>query len=88
MTTKPLGQVLYDADNIGRERYMKPYDTLCESTKQEFEASASAVAAVVREQCAQACEEQFGADRPKWVGLDELEHVVGMCAAAIRSMKP
>lgn len=86
MTTKTIGQVLYEADNIGRERYMKPYDTLCESTRQEFEASASAVAAVVREQCAQAAWAHYMDEcRRKIVPPAEFG---GWCAAsAIRSMK-
>lgn len=85
MTTKTLGQVLYEADNIGRERYMKPYDTLCESTRQEFEASASAVAAVVREQCAQAAWRHY-MDMCKKCGVSPASFDRWSACGAIRSM--
>lgn len=55
MTTKTLGQVLYEAEVAAYAMYVtaKPWVELSEAQKQEYEQAAQAVAAVVREQCGQ-----------------------------------
>lgn len=54
MTTKTLGQVLYEAQTHNVRSVVRRWDELTAGRKSIFEREAQAVAAVVREQCAQA----------------------------------
>lgn len=81
MTTKTLGQVLYEGTIYTR----MPWSMLHSPARDDYERMAQAVAAVVREQCAQACEAErvSECDASDGVYNTATEH----CAMAIRSMK-
>lgn len=86
MTTKALGQVLYEV----YEGHGLPYCQLSDKDRERYEAEAQAVAAVVREQCAHACEKELDAARKNWRSIDRwslIERIVVGCAQAIRTMK-
>lgn len=79
MTTKTLGQVLFESDPMCQSGRATPWSDREESVKADYEAMAQAVAAVVREQCAQACEAAWHIDG---------SFTAQEFAAIIRSMKP
>lgn len=89
MTTSTIGQVLYEAEISVFAMYVTaaPWAELPGPHRQQYEDAARAVAAVVREQCAQACERArlFHPLAGGWAaGMDD---GVAVCVAAIRSMK-
>lgn len=85
MTTKPLGQVLYEADYSAERNIAFPFSALHAPDQAEYERMAQAVAAVVREQCAQACEAQRMPVCTEWDVA--AVNAIDDCVAAIRSMK-
>lgn len=96
-TEKSLGRRIWDARQAQVEsEYRRPWEALSDSEQASLEALAQALAAVVREQCAQACE----AERAEFLeqsaqnnGRESDMAFGSVCsseriAAAIRSMKP
>lgn len=87
MTTKTLGQVLYEAD-ISAERHIAfQFSALHTPDQAEYERMAQSVAAVVREQCAQEAREHHRRMRDA-AALRPLHVSEWDASAAIRSMKP
>lgn len=92
MTTKTLGQVLYEAEyerelaEFAAHGISAPYAALTREEKEECERIAQAVAAVVREQCAQAAWSHY-MDMCKKMGMPPAEFGGWCAASAIRAMK-
>lgn len=88
MTQKNLGQVLYEAEVEAYAMYVtsKPWVELSEAQKQEYEQAAQAVAAVVRERCAQEAREHHRRKRAA-AALRPLHVNEWDAYEAIRSMK-
>lgn len=85
MTTKTLGQVLYEAEMVAERGFILPWESLQAPAQYEYDRMASAVAAVVREQCAQECADY--ADEAHSIGEYGEAAVAGYLEDAIRSMK-
>lgn len=84
MTEKTIGQVLY-AKFASSSRGMHPWGDLAPETRADFERQAQAVAAVVREQCAQECADYAAGARS--IGAHVEAGVAEHLEEAIRSMK-
>lgn len=83
-TEKSLGQVARQA-YYGRDYW----ESVGANSKEKWEEVAQAVAAAVREQCAQACEQQrLPTQPPGDYGDASYEAAITDCVQAIRSMKP
>jgi hypothetical protein len=88
MTEKTLGQVLYDEviGNYERQRLLAPWSALDELDRADYERLAQAVAAIVREQCAQAGDALAVVD-PECDAHDGWNSGIRRLQSAIRSMK-
>lgn len=88
-TEKSLGQVLYEAFSAGSFSLRKRgWASLPPHAQADFESEAQAVAAVVREQCAQACD-RLAAGNARYPDFQGgYESGAEDCAMAIRMMKP